>query len=100
MGILKKADKDQDGKTTYEELMDIDDWDWVEEKMEEFAFLTINIPYGVVYKLGGDDVRGYRYSQRRSREEGEQFIKVLLDALDVMLEQPAYHTQVTDSYCL
>jgi Ca2+-binding EF-hand superfamily protein len=98
--ILKKADRDQDGQTTYEELMDIDDWDWLDEKANAFAWMTIYFPYGVVYKLMGEDLRGHMYSQLGSQENRDKFMKTLLDALDALLEQPPYQTQVTDSYCV
>jgi len=78
--VLKKADRDNDGKTTYEEMMDLDDWDWVDTTMiPEIISLGANpMGYGIITYFGGSDMRGWRY--RRQGSEIERDLSAALDS--------------------
>merc|ERR1712121_626939 len=89
----EKADKDQDGRVTVEEIIGFEDFDFVEDS---FPMITaLGYPDGAFYYLisGGYDGRPGR------REREEERVAVWLRALQELMEQPEYSVPKPSTTC-
>jgi len=93
--FLHKADTDNDGKTTFDEILNFHDWDWVEESILP---ITINFGYpniGPASLLAGQNIR--MFGPWSPHDEGERMEKILalwLEALDRFMDDPSWSAQV------
>jgi len=93
--FFKQADIDGDEKTTLEEILNFDDWNWVDDMV--ITAVHIGYPsdnYGPVSYLAGEDLF-YRHSMYRRNREKEIHEK-LLKALGNLMDQPAYSSPPSD----
>merc|ERR1712180_258237 len=89
----EKADKDQDGRVTVEEIIGFEDFDFVEDS---FPMITaLGYPNGPVsYLISG----GYAGPGGR-RERQEERVAVWLRALQELMEQPEYSLPKPSTTC-
>jgi len=93
--FFKQADIDGDEKTTLEEILNFDDWNWVDDMV--ITAVHIGYPsdnYGPVSYLAGEDLF-YRHSMFRRNREKEIHEK-LFKALGNLMDQPAYSSPPSD----
>jgi len=93
--FFKQADIDKDEKTTLEEILNFDDWNWVDDMV--ITAVHIGYPsdnYGPVSYLAGEDLF-YRHSMYRRNREKEIHEK-LIEALGNLMDQPAYSSPPSD----
>merc|ERR1712115_146805 len=95
--FFKQADIDKDEKTTLEEVLNFDDWNWVDDMV--ITAVHIGYPYdnyGPAMYLSGDQMF-YRHRNRRNRRNREKEIhEKLFEALGNLMDQPAYSSPPSD----
>jgi len=89
----EKADKDQDGRVTVEEIIGFEDFDFVEDSFPMMN--ALGYPDGAFYYL----IDGPRYGGPGRREREEERVAVWLRALQELMEQPEYSVPKPSTTC-
>merc|ERR1712002_137707 len=89
----EKADKDQDGRVTVEEIIGFEDFDFVEDSFPMMN--ALGYPDGAFYYL----IDGPRYGGPGRRERQEERVAVWLRALQELMEQPEYSLPKPSTTC-
>merc|ERR1712121_532276 len=89
----EKADKDQGGRVTVEEIIGFEDFDFVEDSFPMMN--ALGYPDGAFYYL----IDGPRYGGPGRREREEERVAVWLRALQELMEQPEYSVPKPSTTC-
>merc|ERR1712080_248106 len=89
--IEEKADKDQDGKVTVEEIIGFEDFDFVEDIFP--MLVTLGYPSGAIYYLSGEGDRPHRYERERD------IVAAWLTTLQELMDQPEYSLPAPSTTC-
>merc|ERR1712180_60490 len=91
--FFKQADIDRDEKTTLEEILNFDDWNWVDEMV--ITAVHIGYPYdnyGPAAYLAGENMFNRHHQSNRPKEIHDK----LLEALGNLMDLPAYSSPPSD----
>jgi len=91
--FFKQADIDGDEKTTLEEILNFDDWNWVDDMV--ITAVHIGYPYdmyGAAVYLSGESIFYRHHQSNRPKEIHDK----LLEALGNLMDQPAYSSPPSD----
>merc|ERR1712180_124071 len=91
--FFKQADIDRDEKTTLEEILNFDDWNWVDDMV--ITAVHIGYPYdnyGPAAYLAGENIFNRHHQSNRPNEIHDK----LLEALGNLMDLPAYSSPPSD----
>jgi hypothetical protein len=82
--FTEKADVNDDGEVTMEEVVNFNDFNFIAEKIP--AFVDFGHPSGAFYHLIGS-------GRRRSRQRSEEIAAIWLRGLQGLMENPVYYSE-------
>jgi len=94
--FVKKADSDEDDKVTLEEVLNFQDFQFIDDMLP--MVVDLGSPTGALtHLIGGSRYR--RYGPRYDWESEQSFIAMWLTSLQELLNEPAYTAALPENIC-